>query len=121
MKGFSSVVLYVRDIAASKRFYTSLFGVAPEEPSPTFASYALESGPRVELKEAGSSIPAASATGGGTELCANAPDADSLKRLYAEWKGRGVAFALEPTAMVFGLSFVALDPDGHRIRMTAGN
>ena len=45
---------------------------------------------------------------------------EEVKRLYAEWKGRGLVFALEPTTLPFGFTFVALDPDGHRIRVIAG-
>jgi catechol 2,3-dioxygenase-like lactoylglutathione lyase family enzyme len=120
MKSIESVVLFVEDIAASKGFYAGLLGLEPLALSPSFASFALEPGPKLELWERKKVQPAATATGGGAELCFSLPDAASLNELFEEWKGRGIAFAQVPTAMVFGLSFVALDPDGHRIRVTAG-
>jgi hypothetical protein len=48
------------------------------------------------------------------------PDEDSLKRLYDQWKGRGVEFPQSPVKAVFGLTFVARDPDGHRLRAVVG-
>jgi hypothetical protein len=45
-------------------------------------------------------------------------DETSLRRMVEEWKTRGGVLAQEPTAKVFGLSCVILDPDGHRRRLT---
>ncbi|MGA2762593.1 MAG: VOC family protein [Spirochaetia bacterium] len=116
MTSFRYVVLFVKDINVSRAFYTELLGVGPKELSPTFLSYELESGIGVELWQLDRVHPASSTTGGGSELCMILPDADSLNRLYDEWKGKGVKFATSPTKAVFGLTFVALDPDGHRLR-----
>lgn len=38
-------------------------------------------------------------------------------RLYEAWKALGVPFEQEPMTAVFGLTFVALDPDSHRLRV----
>ncbi|MEB4632395.1 VOC family protein [Burkholderia contaminans] len=38
-------------------------------------------------------------------------------RLHEAWKALGVPFEQEPMTAVFGLTFVALDPDGHRLRV----
>jgi len=121
MASFSVVVLYVKDINISKAFYTGLLGSSPRELSPTFMSYQLDSGMVLELWQLDKVHPAASTTGGGTEVCIVLPDHDAVNRLYDEWKGRGVEFAQPPVKAVFGLTFVAKDPDGHRLRAVAGN
>jgi hypothetical protein len=38
---------------------------------------------------------------------------------FADWSGRGLPIAQKPTGMDFGYTFVALDPDGHRLRVFA--
>jgi hypothetical protein len=40
-----------------------------------------------------------------------------LQQLFADWQLRGVSIAQPPTEMDFGLTFVALDPDQHRLRV----
>jgi catechol-2,3-dioxygenase len=119
MYAIDSVVLYVEDIAVSKRFYTELLERSPQELSPTFISFELESDLKLELKERAKAQPPATITGGGTELSIRVPDETSLNRLFEQWKSRGIGFAQTPTTLVFGLTFVALDPDGHRLRIFA--
>jgi len=114
-----SVVLYVEDIAVSKKFYSELPECSAQQLSPTFISFELGSGSKLELKERASSQPPATVTGGGMELSIRVPDETMLKRLYEQWKSRGISFAQTPTVLVFGQTFVALDPDGHRIRIFA--
>ena len=116
MPGFNIVVFYVKDITVSTAFYTRLLGRGPKELSPTFMSYQLDSGMILELWQLDKVHPIASITGGGSELCMVLPDEESLKRLYDEWKDRGIEFPQSPVKAVFGLTFVAGDPDGHRLR-----
>ena len=59
---------------------------------------------------------AAAAAGGGSELAFTAEDVDAV---HADWAARGLPIAQEPTDMDFGRTFVALDPDGHRLRVFA--
>jgi catechol-2,3-dioxygenase len=121
MYPIDSVVLYVEDIAVSKRFYAELLESNPQQLSPTFVSFELEAGPKLELKQRAESVPPATITGGGGELSILIPDAASLTMLFEKWKSRGVRFLQTPTTVVFGLTFVALDPDRHRIRVSAQN
>ncbi len=111
------VVLYVEDIAVSKRFYAELLESNPQELSPTFVSFELEAGLKLELKQRAEFVPPATITGGGGELSILVPDAASLTLLFEKWKSRGVRFLQMPTTAVFGLTFVALDPDEHRLRV----
>ncbi len=113
------VLLYVDDPAASATFYTTLLGRAPVEASPTFALFVLGSGMKLGLWSRHTVEPAAAATGGGCELGFPVADAPAVDARYADWRTRGLRVAQAPTAMEFGYTFVALDPDGHRLRVFA--
>lgn len=55
------------------------------------------------------------AEAGGCEICFVEEDVDGL---YGEWVERGIPIAQAPSAMNgMNRTFVALDPDGHRIRI----
>ena len=116
MPDFSLVILYVDDPAASAVFYASLLGSQPIEQSPTFAMFPLTSGAALGLWSRHTVEPKAAAGGGGTEVAFVAADVDAV---YADWQGRGLIIAQAPVDLDFGRTFVALDPDGHRIRVFA--
>jgi predicted lactoylglutathione lyase len=59
------------------------------------------------------------AYGGSSELAFAVPDRSVVNDLHADWAGRGLAIAQRPTVMDFGYTFVALDRDGHRLRVLA--
>ncbi|MCF7506138.1 glyoxalase, partial [Vibrio sp. L3-7] len=42
-----------------------------------------------------------------------------LDSLFEKWKEQGVNFAQEREESVYGINFVALDLDGHRLRVFA--
>lgn len=44
-------------------------------------------------------------------------DIKEVDALYQQWLESGVQIEQEPKQAVFGKTFVALDPDGHRIRV----
>lgn len=110
----SLVILLVDDPALSARFYRDLFGVEPVEQSPTFAMFALPSGIAIGLWSRHTVEPPVTGGPGSTELCFLEEDVD---RMYGAWATRGVAIAQTPTELDFGRTFVALDPDGHRLRV----
>lgn len=112
----SLTILYVEDPAASAAFYAALLGQDPAEASPTFAMFALPSGTGLGLWSRHTVEPAATAAGGGAEVAFTAEDVDAV---HADWSARGLAIAQAPTDMDFGRTFVALDPDGHRLRVLA--
>jgi predicted enzyme related to lactoylglutathione lyase len=111
-------LLYVQNPSASAAFYADLLGKAPLEASPTFAMFALDSGPHLGLWAAHTVEPAATAVGG-SEVAFAVPDAAAVSSMHELWRGKGLAIAQTPTAMDFGFTFVALDPDGHRLRVFA--
>jgi catechol 2,3-dioxygenase-like lactoylglutathione lyase family enzyme len=119
MPDFNFVVLYVESPPKSADFYADLLGRAPVETSPTFAMLPLESGIMLGLWSRHTVEPAASVSGGGSEIAFTVGDADAVTTTHAEWSRRGLAIAQPPTDMDFGRTFVALDPDGHRLRVFA--
>ena len=115
MPAFNLVILYVDSPAASAAFYADLLGQKPAEASPTFAMFALSPGIGLGLWSRHTVEPAATAAGGG-EVAFTADDIDAV---HADWTARGLSIAQSPTDMDFGRTFVALDPDGHRLRVFA--
>jgi predicted enzyme related to lactoylglutathione lyase len=113
------IILYVDNPAASAAFYSELLGKAPLEASPTFAMFKLDSGAMFGLWSRHTVAPVASATGGGTELAFAVADHEAVQALHADWVGRKLVIAQSPTDLDFGHTFVALDPDGHRLRVFA--
>ena len=112
-------ILYVDSPAASAAFYADLLGHAPVQASPNFALLALQSGVKLGLRSRHEVEPAATVTGGGTEL-AFAVDSDAtVTSMHAEWARRGLPILQAPVRMNFGYTFVAADPDGHRLRVVA--
>lgn len=61
--------------------------------------------------------PAAAGRGGASELAFAVADVDVVNQRHREWSLRGLPILQAPTDMDFGRTFVALDPDGHRLRV----
>ncbi|MFC5355983.1 VOC family protein [Azospirillum himalayense] len=115
------ILLYVDSPTASAAFYADLTGKAPVEASPTFAMFALDSGVMLGLWSRHTVQPPASAgpLGGSGEIGFRVAGAEAVQALHDDWVRRGLTIAQPPTAMDFGHTFVALDPDGHRLRVFA--
>ena len=112
-------ILYVNDPLASAAFYADLLGRPPVESSPTFAMFAFDSGLMLGLWSRHTVTPAAAAAGGGGEIAFTASDADAVRAMHADWRRRGIEIIQAPTDLDFGHTFVALDRDGHRLRVFA--
>jgi predicted enzyme related to lactoylglutathione lyase len=112
------LILYVRSPIESVAFYGGLLGKQPAEASPTFAMFPLDSGVMLGLWAAHTVEPAATAAGG-TEIAFAVDDDEAVRALHAAWTARGIPLAQPLTRMDFGYTFVALDPDGHRLRVFA--
>ena len=119
MSDRTSVFLYVADASASARFYAGLLGVEPVEASPTFAMFILGSGLGLGLWGRDGVRPAPAAGGGGGEIGFRAENAAAVDAAHAKWRAKGATIVFPPTDLDFGRSFVALDPDGHRLRVYA--
>jgi predicted enzyme related to lactoylglutathione lyase len=113
------VLLYVSNPTNSAAFYAELIGRPPVEASPTFAMFALSSGTMLGLWSKHTVEPSAPASVGGSELAFAVSDADVVRATHSDWARRGLPIAQPPTELDFGYTFVALDPDGHRLRVFA--
>jgi len=112
-------ILYVDHPAKSAAFYQDLLGRDPVESSPTFAMFALGANLMLGLWSRHTVEPAAKGTGGGHEVCFSVEGKARVDELYADLSKRGLAIAQAPVEMDFGYTFVALDPDQHRLRVFA--
>ena len=112
------VILYVKSPTDSVAFYADLLGKAPVETSPTFAMFSLDCGTMLGLWAAHKVEPAATAVGG-AEIAFAVDGIDTVKSMHATWSAKGLRIAQTPTGMDFGFTFVALDPDSHRLRVFA--
>ena len=63
--------------------------------------------------------PESTGQSGASEIAFTAADSTAVEALHADWKQRGVPILQAPTRMSFGTTFVARDPDGHRLRVFA--
>lgn len=113
------ILLYVTNPEASARFYAEVLGREPVEASPTFVLFILPSGLALGLWGRDGVEPAPKTSGGGSEIGFKVTGAAAVDAAHAEWRAKGAAIAMAPTDLDFGRSFVALDPDGHRLRVYA--
>lgn len=107
-------LLFVANPQVSSLFYQRILNAKPVEESPTFVMFALANGVMLGLWSKYTAEPRVDAPAGALEICFPAENVDAL---YEEWGRKHVTVAQKPTDMDFGRTFVALDPDGHRIRV----
>jgi catechol 2,3-dioxygenase-like lactoylglutathione lyase family enzyme len=111
------IILYVDSPEASGAFYAGLLGREPVESSPTFVMFVLDGGFKLGLWSRRTAQPASTTAGGGSEIVFALDTPDAVDATHAEWSGRGLKILQTPTEMDFGRTFVALDPDNHRLRV----
>lgn len=115
----TSVILYVTDVEASTTFYRQALNTEPIETFDDFAVFALTEDVTIGLQTRDQIDPAATGTPGSVELSMSYATHDDVDQLYQDWTTLGFPIALEPTTLEFGYTFVATDPDGHRLRVCA--
>ena len=111
------IVLYVRDPLASVEFYRKVFELEPRVVYQTFSSFELPGGFTLGLWAEHTVAPEPTASGHRSELAFMVEDEGAVRAHYDKWKAEGLQIAQELTEMDFGPTFVALDPDGHRLRV----
>ena len=119
MPDFSFLLLYVDSPPTSARFYADLLSSPVLEQSPTFAMLPLRDGVMLGLWSRDTVEPKVASKAGAGEVAFTVPDATAVEATHADWSKRGLTIAQAPTRMDFGHTFVALDPDGHRLRVFA--
>lgn len=113
------IVLYVADLAISSNFYQDILNITPEETSPTFHTFKLSNGMGLALKSKHSVIPAIEEASGNGELAFTLEDHKKVDALSAEWQAKGISLIFPPGQVPYGYTFVALDPDGYRLRVVS--
>lgn len=119
MPDFNFLLLHVADDAASATFYHELLGLPIVDQRPGFAMLALRDGVMLGLWGRDTVEPASSGQSGASEMAFAVADAAAVEAMHAGWQERGVSILQMPTQMGFGMTFVAADPDGHRLRVYA--
>ncbi|WP_158812488.1 VOC family protein [Methylocapsa sp. S129] len=118
MTDINFILLYVANPKLSEAFYADLLGRPAVESSPTFVMFGMRSGIMLGLWGRDGVKPAANAPGGG-EIAFALENGEAVDARHADWRERGLKIVQSPTDMDFGRTFVALDPDGHRLRVFA--
>jgi catechol 2,3-dioxygenase-like lactoylglutathione lyase family enzyme len=118
MSDVGFILVYVENVAASEAFYASILGRPAIESSATFAMLPAAPGLRLGLWRRDGVKPAPTPPGGG-EIAFPVADAGEVDAICARWRAQGVRIAQAPISMDFGYTFVALDPDGQRLRVFA--
>ena len=119
MLNFDFVLLHVADDAASATLYSDLLGIPIIDQHPGFAMLALRDGVMLGLWGRETVEPAGSGQSGASEIAFAVADAGTVETMHADWRQRGMSILQTPTEMNFGMTFVAADPDGHRLRVYA--
>jgi catechol 2,3-dioxygenase-like lactoylglutathione lyase family enzyme len=117
MPNFNFVILYVENPPASASFYADLLGRPVIDSAPTFAMLPLTDSVMLGLWSRKAVEPTATAHAGAGEVAFTVEDVAAVNATYADWKKRGLTILQEPVQMDFGHTFVASDPDGHRLRV----
>ncbi len=111
-------LFYVNDPAKSSEFYEKIFELKPDTVAPTFASFSFPNGMHFGLwSTKAQDFTQSQGVGHRSEIAFMVPSEDEIRRLNMLWKEMGVEIEQDLFTAVFGLNFVALDPDGHRIRV----
>lgn len=110
-------ILYVENPLSSGRFYTELLGIEPIEASPTFVLFLLNNDLMLGLWSRHTVEPAADSGAFGGEIAFRYASYEEIDKIYTDWTARGISNLSKPQTLEFGRSFVAIDPDGHRLRV----
>jgi len=121
MLNFNFVLLHVADPLASVSFYSELLGRPAIESGPGFAMLPLSEAVMLGLWLASDADPSGSGKPGASEISFEVADVSALTSLHTDWVEKGLPILVEPVEKPFGHTFVAADPDGHRIRVIASS
>ncbi|WP_151485033.1 VOC family protein [Streptomyces albicerus] len=111
-------IVYVNDAPAAARFYGDLLGMSPSFETPGYITFDLGPGADLGLwsgqfEDLSPDVPRTS------EVCLaiDGGRPDELNATFKQWQSQGVTILREPYDAGFGLTFLAADPDGNRIRV----
>ena len=111
------VLFYVENPTESASFYEKLFGQPPVASFPSYVAFTFANGLTFSLWSTQAKNFVSGGSGCRSELAFMVSDENEVRRLRDHWGKMGVSIEQDLHEAVFGLTFVAQDPDGHRIRV----
>lgn len=111
------LLFYVKNPARSALFYEEIFNRKPIASLPTYVAFAFENGFTFSLWSTQAKNFVSSGNGNRAEFAFMVSSESEVRELRKLWGGFNVEIEQDLHEAVFGLTFVALDPDGHRIRV----
>ena len=113
----SFMMLYVASAPQSAAFYRDILQCEPVESSATFALFITSQGLKFGLWGSNGVEPAPDGQPGCGEVGFAVNSRDEVDAVHARWQEKGLTILQNPVDMDFGYTFVAADPDGHRLRV----
>ncbi len=111
------LLFYVQDPMKSAAFYEKLFKTKPVASFPTYVSFSFTNGFTFSLWSIQAKNFVSEGQGHRSELAFMVQNKEQVRALRNAWEKLDVQIEQDLHEAVFGLTFVALDPDGHRIRV----
>lgn len=111
------LLFYVKNPLESAVFYENIFSIKPVASFPTYVAFSFENGFTFSLWSTKAKNFVSEGTGNRAELSFMVEGEQKVRELHDEWRKLGVTIEQDLHEAVFGLTFVALDLDGHRIRV----
>jgi catechol 2,3-dioxygenase-like lactoylglutathione lyase family enzyme len=109
-------LVYVSDVERSTTFYKTIFNAEPIFSSPRYVAFSA-GGEALFAIWTGGEKPDAQAPRF-SEIGIMLPSGDDVRGLFEVWRQNpDIKIMREPYTEVFGLTFLAEDPDGHIIRV----
>jgi len=116
MNALNLIILYVKDPVRSGHFYEKILG-RKTEGFPTYQCIELGGGMLLGLWSTEAKDFLSGGAGHRSEIAFQVKNKAEVDKLYKSWKMLGVEIEQDIHIAAFGITFVALDPDGHRIRV----
>jgi catechol 2,3-dioxygenase-like lactoylglutathione lyase family enzyme len=113
----NQLLFYVKNPQISALFYEKIFEIKPISAFPTYVAFTFENGFSFSLWSTQAKDFASEGTGHRCELSFMVKDEQTVREIRTKWDEFGVTIEQDLHEAVFGLTFVAVDPDGHRIRV----
>jgi catechol 2,3-dioxygenase-like lactoylglutathione lyase family enzyme len=110
-------LLYVDEPAVSAAFYERILGREPAANFPTYVAFAFNNGLTLALWSNKAKNFVSGGTGHRSEIAFTVADRKAVMAMHERWVAEGVPIEQAPHDAVFGPTFVAVDPDGHRLRV----
>jgi hypothetical protein len=111
------LLFYVENPLKSALFYEKIFSKKPVASFPTYVAFSFENGFTFSLWSTQAKNFVSGGAGHRSELSFMVNEEQTVRELRKQWGEFGVIIEQDLHEAVFGLTFVALDPDGHRIRV----